>query len=329
MIRQLVPRGTRLGAALAVLLALIMATAGCGRLAVWSAPAKTPSTARTAAAVEADTLFWKILHGGEYERIPDVLTALKAAYLENPRDAITAAHVGWMHTWRLGERARQAVLRPDVTDDAVLARKYFEEAVRLDPGEARYLGFYAGLLMAEGTIHKDEKMIRQGFYAMKDAVRAWPEFNYFTAGYTASGLPVESDRYRDALEHQWRNLDVCVGETVDRANPDYARYMALETREGPRRVCWNSWIAPHNFEGFFLNFGDMLVKAGQPALAVTMYRNAQHAREYAAWPYRSALEARIRDARTNVEAFRRTAPAPDAATLMVRSTFACMGCHQQ
>jgi hypothetical protein len=105
--------------------------------------------------------------------------------------------------------------------------------------------------------------------------------------------------------------------------------MRLETREGARRVCWNSWIAPHNFEGFFLNFGDMLVKAGQPDLAVTMYRNAQHAREYAAWPYKAVLEARIRDAAKNVEAFRRTGPGPDAATLMGRSTFACMGCHQE
>jgi len=116
---------------------------------------------------------------------------------------------------------------------------------------------------------------------------------------------------------------------VDRANPDYASYMRLETKEGPRRVCWNSWIAPHNFEGFFLNFGDMLVKAGQPDLAVPMYRNAQHAREYAAWPYKAVLEARIRDAAKNVAAFRRTEPGTDAATLMVRSTFACMGCHQE
>jgi hypothetical protein len=325
MIRQRVLRGTLLGAALG----LVLATAGCSRLAIWAAPAKEPSAARTAAAIEADKLFWKTLHGGEYDRIPDALTALKGAYLENPRDAVTAAHVGWMHIWRLGERARQAALRPDVTDDAVLARKYFEEAVRLDPGEARYLGFYAGLLMAEGTIHKDEKMIRRGYYTMKDAVRAWPEFNYFTAGYTASGLPVESDRYREGLEQQWRNLDVCTGQTVDRGNPDYARYMALETKEGPRRVCWNSWIAPHNFEGFFLNFGDMLVKAGQPELAVKMYRNAQLSGDYASWPFRAVLEARIRDAGKNVETFRRTVPAPDSATLMGRSTFACVGCHQR
>lgn len=325
MIRPRMPRGTLLGTALM----LVVAAAGCGRLAVWTAPAKTASVTRADAAVEADKLFWKTLHAGAYDRIPDALTALKAAYLENPRDAVTAAHVGWLHIWRLGERTRQTVLRPDITDDAVLARKYFEEAVRLDPGEARYLGFYAGSLMAEGTIHKDEKMVRRGFYTMKNAVRAWPEFNYFTAGYTASGLPVDSARYREGLEQQWLNLDVCTGEKIDRANPDYAKYMRLETKEGPRRVCWNSWIAPHNFEGFFLNFGDMLAKAGQPDLAVTMYRNAQHSREYAAWPYKAALEARIRDAAKNVEPFCRTEPGPDATTLMGRSTFACMGCHQE
>jgi hypothetical protein len=317
------------GPLLPLILLIVAATAGCGRLAVWSAPAKTPSAERTAAAIEADKLFWATLHGGAYESIPEALSALKAAYLANPHDAVTAAHVGWLHIWRLAERARQAAPRPDITDDAVLGRKYFEEAVRLQPGEARYLGFYASLLMTEGTIHKDEKLVRRGFYTMKDAVAAWPEFNYFTAGYTASGQPVESDRFREAVEQQWLNLDVCTGETVDRTNPDYARYMGLETHEGPKRVCWNSWIAPHNLEGFFLNFGDMLVKAGQPDLAVVMYGNARHAREYATWPYQAVLEARIRDAAKNVEAFRRTGPGPDSATMMGRSTFACTGCHQR
>ena len=70
--------------------------------------------------------------------------ALKAAYLANPNDAVTAAHIGWLHIWRLSERARLGHgVGPDITDHAVLARKYFEEAVRLHPGEARYLGFYA------------------------------------------------------------------------------------------------------------------------------------------------------------------------------------------
>jgi hypothetical protein len=81
--------------------------------------------------------------------------------------------------------------------------------------------------------------------------------------------------------------------------------MRLETREGPKRVCWNSWIAPHNFEGFFLNFGDMLVKAGDPTRAVTMYSNAMLSHEYASWPFKDVLERRIADAPRNVEVFRR------------------------
>src|SRR5216683_6489120 len=234
-----------------------------------------------------------------------------------------------MHIWRLGERARHEPVRPEITDDAVLARKYFEEAVRLDPKEARYLGFYASLLMAEGTIHKDEKMVRRGYYTMKDAVAAWPEFNRFTAGYTASTQPADSERYREALEHQWRNLDVCVGETVDRAQPDYARYMRLETREGPRRVCWNSWIAPHNFEGFFLNFGDMLVKAGQPDVAVRMYANATLTPDYATWKYQDVLQDRMRNAARYVEPFRQERPEPGAPRIMSQSRFNCMACHQR
>src|SRR5262245_41481476 len=72
--------------------------------------------------------------------------------------------------------------------------------------------------------------------------------------------------------------------------------MRLETKDGPKRVCWNSWIAPHNFEGFFLNFGDMLVKAGEPGLAVSMYANAKLTPDYASWPYRDVLEDRMRNA---------------------------------
>ena len=295
-------------------LAAVALAAGCGSLAVWSAPAKAPSAQRTPEALQADQLFWRTLHAGAYEQIPQSLTALKAAYLANPNDAVTAAHIGWMHIWRLAERARLTPgAGPEITDDAVLARKYFEEAVRLNPGEARYLGFYASLLMTEGTIHKDEKLVRRGYYTMQDAVGAWPEFNYFTAGYGAGALPHDSPRFKEGLEAQWLNLDVCVGERVDRANPDYARYMRLEVKEGPKRVCWNSWIAPHNFEGFFLNFGDMLVKAGDPATAVKMYGNARLTSDYARWPYREVLDDRIANATRNVEAFRQPNPPPGRA----------------
>jgi len=308
--------------------AVALLAGGCGRLAVWSAPAKAPSLERTPAARSADDLFWRTLHDGDYDKTPAALSALQAAYLDNPNDAVTAAHIGWVHIWRLGERARLDPVPPGITDEAVLSRRYFEEAVRLDPGDARYQGFYAATLLAEGEIHQDEKLRRRGYYTMLDAVAAFPEFNDFTAGYVMSGRPYDSERFKEGLDDQWRNLDVCVGESVDRRHPDYAQYMRLETKEGPKRVCWNSWIAPHNFEGFFLNFGDMLVKAGEPEIAVTMYANARLTPDYAQWQYRDVLEDRVRNAAAYVAAFRQEKPAPGAPRIMGQSRFACMACHQ-
>lgn len=319
----------RTALALGTLAAMAALAAGCAAIAIWAAPEKTAGATRTEAAERADALFWRTLHGGDYDGIPRALTALTAAYLADPRDPVTAAHVGWLHIWRLGERARLDPMPPGITDHAVLSRKYFEEAVRLNPGEARYLGFYASTVLAEGNIHKDEKLTRRGYFLLQDSIRAFPEFNRFTAGYAMSGQPWDSDNYREALENMWRNVEVCVGERVDRANPDYARFMRLEAREGPKRVCWNGEIAPHNFEGFFLNFGDMLVKSGQVGAARVMYRNATLVREYPTWPYRDVLEARLRDADANVAAFRAGASATGAPRIMLESRFACVGCHQR
>jgi hypothetical protein len=301
---------------------------GCATLAIWSAPEKKASAERTDSAKRADDLFWKTLHDADYDHIGEALVAETAAYLENPNDPLTAAHVGWLHIWRLAERGRLATVPPGITDDAVLSRKYFEEAVRMNPSEARFLGFYGSILLAEGSIHKDEKMTRKGYYTLLDSIKAWPEFNYFTVGYSMSSRPYDNERFQEALDYQWKNLDVCVGERVDRQNPGYAKYMPQEVREGPKRVCWNSWIAPHNLEGFFLNFGDMLVKNGQPDLAVAMYGNAKLAKEYPQWKFRQVLEERIRDAQANVAAFRVANPKPGAPRIMNQSAFACSACHQ-
>jgi hypothetical protein len=163
-----------------------------------------------------------------------------------------------------------------------------------------------------------------------DAVSAWPEFNLFTAGYVMSNLPHTDDKYADAVGYQWETLDKCAGETVDRKTAAYAKYMPLETTQGRKRVCWNSWIAPHNFEGFFLNMGDMLVKKGDPATARNVYSQAKLGKTYASWPYRDVLERRIGEAEANVLIFQK--PAPKSAKANVRmmgdSAFSCMACHQ-
>jgi hypothetical protein len=303
--------------------------ANWGRIAVLAAPDKQAATTRSQAAVEADKVFWRVFHGGAYEEIPETLEVLTAAYLDTPTDAVTAAHIAWLHNWKVAERVRSPSATPSITDHIVLARRYFAESHRLDPSDARVQGFLAGHLVAEGTVHGDEGLVRRGYYLMLDAIDAWPEFNLFTGGYVMSRLPPDSPRFQEGLEWEWENLDVCIGERFDRENPDYfGRYAQLETKEGPKRVCWNSWIAPHNLEGFFLNMGDMLVKSGDWQTARKIYANAKAVPDYASWPFASVLEARIEQAEENVAAFN-SAPGAPKRPIMIESEFACMACHQR
>jgi hypothetical protein len=62
----------------------------------------------------------------------------------------------------------------------MLARRYFQEAVTLGPSDARTLGFLAGHTLAEGTLHKDERLTRHA----------------------------DSPRFRDGLGWQWEALDI-------------------------------------------------------------------------------------------------------------------------
>ena len=93
-----------------------------------------------------------------------------------------------------------------------------------------------------------------------DAIKAWPEFDLFTAGYALSGQPAHSDLFAKDSTGTGRTRRLC-RRAPSTGNPVLAEYPHLETRSGPKRACWSSWIARHNFKGFFLNMGDMLVKA--------------------------------------------------------------------
>jgi hypothetical protein len=217
-----------------------------------------------------------------------------------------------------------------VTDDAVMARKYFQEAVTLNPSDARYLGFLASATLAEGSIHRDERLIRRGYYLLRDSIKAWPEFNLFTGGYVMSRQPATSPRFREGLDWQWRSLDECAREKVDRRAPDFSRFMPLATTQGNKRVCWNSWIAPHNFEGFFLNMGDMLVKSGEWQTAQKVYANAKLSPDYDGWKFRGVLEERIEAAEANVALFNAPeSPGGAKPRIMFASEFSCMACHQR
>lgn len=299
---------------------------GCSWIAIASAPAKAsqPTDAR-GRAVAAE--FWDALHAGSYERIDGLLEKHAQVLMAVPGDATSAAHKGWLHAWRLAERGRVAPAAR-ITEHATLARVLFDDAARLRPEDARILGFAASFTMTEASIAGDEAAMRRGYYRMKDAVAAFPEFNLFTSGYSMSGGASDGPRFREGLAQQWATLDVCFGEHVERNAPRLDRYLSLRTSEGPKRACWNSWIAPHNWEGFFLNFGDMLARTSDLRNARAMYEAARLSDTYAQWPWRDVLERRLAHLEELPERLNHAAAEEREWTPMVKSVFACSGCHQ-
>ena len=184
------------------------------------------------------------------------------------------------------------------------------------------------MTLAEGRINQDERLTREGYFLLLRSIKAWPEFNLFTGGYILSRMPAESPQFKEGLEWQWQTLCDCTLTSIDHRDPDYSPYMRLETTEGKKRVCWNSWIAPHNFEGFFLNMGDMLVKAGDWQTARKIYANAKLSRDYDHWKFGTVLEDRMEQAESNVAVFNDLGPNP-RVRMMINSEFACMACHQK
>lgn len=303
---------------------------GCEKIALMTTPKKQPLSSQSKLAITSEQQFWETLHQGHYANIQNVTKLMTAAYLENPNDPQLAAHLGFLHIWKITERERgEEPVPPTIVNEIILARKYFADSVELAPEDARYLGFLGDSVLIEGKIFNDQRDEVRGYFMLKRAISRWPQFNYFTAGYPMSTLDPHSNQYKEGLSWQWKTLDICAGQQINRANPDFSPYLSRETHQGPMRACWNSWIAPHNFEGFFLNMGDMLVKAGDWQTGIKIYRNAKLSRTYSIWPYRHLLEDRITQAKNNVSRFQQTGFTGASSTILFNSGYGCVACHQR
>ena len=187
--------------------------------------------------------------------------------------------------------------------------------------------------MSDAAVQRDSASYAAALTRARAAIDAWPEFNWFTVGYALSGRDHASPLFREGLDMQWRTVDACTRSRVDRSNPTVESVLGTEPTEHDtlrRRACWNSWIAPHNVEGFFMNMGDMLVKSGDWRTAVRVYALARGMSSYPQWAFRDVLEARITHAEANVAAFRRPeSAASGGARMMLGSAYACVVCHQQ
>lgn len=308
---------------------LISALTGCENIAIWTTPPKKPKTSHSKLAKTSEQLFWQTLHAGDYDGIDKTLALMTAAYLQNPNDPVLASHLGFLHIWKITERARENTIPATIVNEIILSKRYFAEAILLDPNDPRIQGFYGDTQLIEGQLLQNSREVVRGFFTLRRAIKRWPEFNYFTAGYPMSVLPPTDKNFKLGLDYQWQTLTLCAGVKISAQNPDYSPYLHLTTTRGPKRACWNSWIAPHNFEGFFLNMGDMLVKAHDWQTAIKIYENAKLSPDFNQWPYKKFLEERIKNAQNNVYYFNQKNIRDKDHVILFNSGYGCAACHQK
>ena len=297
-------------------------------LALRSAAPKEASPSTSRLAIHAKTRFREALYAARYEDLPEVRRLLTAAYLEEPSDPETALLLAHSHLWTLSERARvPEAPNPSITDHALLAEHYFSEAIALAPDDTRIPGWRGGVRLALGSIHHDERTTREGYFELRSAARAYPEFNDFSAAFVLGSQPRGGARFTEAVELIRHNLEACVGDGFLEEGVDYEAILARATSTGRKRVCWNTALVPHNLEGFFLVTGDLLTKAGEVEQARRAYGIAKLSPDYGEWRYAAILDARLADLESRATAFANAKTPEEEPEMMFGSEYACTGCH--
>jgi tetratricopeptide (TPR) repeat protein len=263
-------------------------------------PASSPQ-ASSNSSVTAIRNFWSIYHGNRYSAIPQAQDQLQRAIQLDPNNPTLYALLGATHFWHVGEFARDP--KPDMSvlqQDMPTAASLFQKALSLDYYAPHLTGYinddhlpgYLGITTVHtGQEFHDPNLIAKGDAMLDFAVYQFPEFNNFNRWAAHNTDSRDSATYKEALDSLWQGIDNCIGGAIDRNHPDMKPYLDLVTSVGRKKACW--WegdIAPYSFEGYILNLGNGLVKAGQIDAARIIFADAKYAANYSTWPYRDVLE---------------------------------------
>ena len=226
---------------------------------------------------------------------------MQGAIQRDPDNSTLYALLGATYLWHYGEYTRDTNLNLGVLQqDLPNAVNYFGKALELDYYGKQLIGYinddhlpgYLGITTVHlGQQNGDPDLIAKGDQMLGFAAYQFPGFSTFNRWAAHNTDSKDRDSYKKALDSLWQALDTCAGTTVDRSNPDLKPYLYLQTAVSRKKACWSEGVlAPHSFEGFMLNLGNGLVKAGQVEAAKVMYANARYADNYSTWPYRKYLE---------------------------------------
>jgi hypothetical protein len=271
-----------------------------------------PSTMRGDALTDA----YAVLTRGDRTSVASVVAAIDAQMVANPDDKYAVFYAGAFRLWQLAETLN-ITAAPGVLDN-------LQRAHALLPDDFRVTGFYGVSQVLVGTL-SDPQGVDAGLQTLALGVQQHPTYNHFLRATALSFLSASDPAFPTALSDMQGFGPDC-DLTID---SDGTYHYPMNPVAGRTRVCTNDGIVPHLWEGYFITFGDIALKSGWDAKrARAIYRSAQTAPTYQAWPFKQELEQRIIDADMNAAAYADGNPLNDP-TVWALSGSICVGCHQE
>jgi hypothetical protein len=305
-----------------ILCALASAVVACAADDSMDAAGSSPKTSG-ATGGSATVRAYAALTAGEQHQVTQIIADVDDAVTKDPSDGRAVFYSAIMRFWQLGE---EIDLPQSAADDLTLARTMidrFRKAQALLPNDDRAPAFGGLAKVIIGKATSDSGMRSEGLSDIDHGIEIFPVYSEFLRALASAESPAGSDDFAAVLPHMEKAVDACAVKD-SRGNFKYA--------EGPlpsaQRACNDDGLVPHVWEGFFINYGDLLLKAGKGADAArSAYEAAKLAPRFDKWPFAPALQDRI-DHAADRAALYADSHATNDPKIWMQDGHICTGCHQ-
>jgi hypothetical protein len=298
-----------------------LAAAGCG---ADSSP--TPQTAKPPAVADKSAVgsAYEALTAGAQDQVTEVIANVDEAVAKDPENGRAMFYAAIMRFWQLGEEIDLPSNPADLLTNAKTMIDDFRKAQAALPNDDRAPAFGGLAKVVIGNILSDSDMRAEGMSDIDHGLQIFPSYSYFLRALASAESPPGSDDFATVLPSLQGVLDACSTSKSSTGQYDY------DNGPLPRalRVCNDDGIVPHVWEGFLINYGDLLLKAGRGAdQARAAYQAATQAPRFDKWPFASALQDRIDQADSRAALYADGDPSNDPKIWM-QDGHICTGCHQ-
>jgi hypothetical protein len=228
---------------------------------------------------------------GDIAKAAELTTKLDAAAEAAPQDGYTTFYSGLVRLWRLSEGTAEtgsALSSPTVDGQEMIDR--LATARVMLPDDARVPGFLGLSRVILGSVTGDTASVDAGEADLEDSIDMLPAYGHFLSATAHDYQPVGSAGFETSVADMESLARAC-----DYEKDDSGAYVYPPGKlDYQHHVCNDEGIVAHVFEGVFITWGDIALKARwAPEKVRPLYESAKSSPTYAKWPFAAELEKRL------------------------------------